>query len=148
MARGLLFDLERQAAGEDVIGRCVDGRGSGLGSEGRWRELVKQVVESAEIAAIEPDGHAELVERWRKFLGKLPDARDATPSLWARPAWARYWAVNASGVAYWYERKPELGKATWQAQGRTLYQPDNTQVINWTDADAWTGTLKQVGQDS
>ena len=65
-----------------------------------------------------------------------PSRPTLTPDWDIAPEWARWWAVDESGKAFWYEDRPELGFSAWRCTGE-----------NWRAArtifrfPAWRDTL-------
>lgn len=33
------------------------------------------------------------------------------------PVWAKYWAADTDGTAWWYEVRPQEGESTWKSRG-------------------------------
>ena len=61
------------------------------------------------------------------FRPATPEELGVTPSIepgWSEaPEWARYWAMDESGGAWWYEEEPEFkgGDGVWSGFGRTKH---------------------------
>jgi len=57
----LLRDLDRERTDPGVFNRMVDARSASIGSSARWREVIRDVANDAEIQAASPELHAKLV---------------------------------------------------------------------------------------
>ena len=64
---------------------------------------------------------------WRYFRPATPEELGVTPSIepdWSKaPEWARYWALDESGGAWWYEKEPGFvgDDGGWSGSGRTKH---------------------------
>lgn len=89
---------------------------------------------------------------WRNSLLELPTAmprQKLTTDMFfcteMCPSWARYAAVDANGLAFWYDAKPKLNKGArrWDNHGpcsRALCHPDIYEAIKF-DASDWEHSL-------
>ena len=64
---------------------------------------------------------------------------------WSKaPKWANWWAVDADGIAVWFERRPQAFANRWCATLHSNNLPSNhtedrrlnTQVLNWKKTKA------------